>query len=173
MKNGISNADVNTWPQRIKSVYQKLIEIGFHIKSYDIERPWGGFIVIQEEDTKKFIKQFFPEYENELVNQDKTLSPKILCVSPGQQLSWQYHHRRSELWKLIGGKAAYKKSFSDTEGPVSILETNQILHLQTEERHRLIGLNEWGIIAEIWIHSDDKFPSDEDDIVRLADDYGR
>ena len=41
------------------------------------------------------------------------------------------------------------------------------------ERHRLIGLEGWGIVAEIWQHTDPENPSDEDDIVRLQDDFGR
>ena len=41
------------------------------------------------------------------------------------------------------------------------------------ERHRLVGLKEWGIIAEIWIHTDANHPSDENDIVRLQDDFKR
>jgi mannose-6-phosphate isomerase len=41
------------------------------------------------------------------------------------------------------------------------------------ERHRLIGLDSWRIVAEIWQHTDLENPSDEDDIVRLQDDFGR
>ena len=41
------------------------------------------------------------------------------------------------------------------------------------ERHRLIGLDTFGIVAEIWQHTDSQHPSDEDDIVRLQDDFGR
>jgi hypothetical protein len=37
----------------------------------------------------------------------------------------------------------------------------------------LIGLDDWGIVAEIWQHTDESNPSDEDDIVRLQDDYSR
>lgn len=173
MKNGIKSTDVNSWPSRVKSVYQKLIQLGFRIKSYDLDRPWGGFFVIHEEDTRKFIKQFYSEYEDELMDQNVSISPKILCVSPGSQLSWQYHFRRSELWKLAGGKAAYKKSLNDNEGPIALLEAHQVLRLDKEERHQLIGLNEWGIIAEIWIHTDKNHPSDENDIVRISDEYGR
>ena len=38
---------------------------------------------------------------------------------------------------------------------------------------RLIGLEEWGMVAEIWQHTDDAHPSAEDDIVRVQDDFGR
>ena len=52
-------------------------------------------------------------------------------------------------------------------------ETGQQLTLQKGERHRLIGLVGWGILAEIWQHTDTAHPSDEDDIVRVQDDFGR
>ena len=47
------------------------------------------------------------------------------------------------------------------------------IQLDKGERHRLIGLDSWGIVAEIWQHTDPENPSDEDDIVRLQDDFGR
>ncbi|NBV85915.1 MAG: phosphoheptose isomerase, partial [Verrucomicrobia bacterium] len=31
----------------------------------------------------------------------------------------------------------------------------------------------WGIVAEIWLHTDPSAPSDENDIIRLDDDFGR
>lgn len=45
--------------------------------------------------------------------------------------------------------------------------------LEKGERHRLIGTKTWGVVAEIWMHSDSENPSDEDNIVRLQDDYSR
>jgi mannose-6-phosphate isomerase-like protein (cupin superfamily) len=159
--------------QKIKTIHQSLLRLGFHILNIDEDRPWGGFIVIDPIDAKKFVHQFYPEMADDLLSQDLPMSPKILCVAPGKQLSWQYHHRRSELWKLIEGKAAYKKSDTNQEGDINIMELNKVLILQQGERHRLIGLNEWGVIAEIWQHTDVDYPSDEDDIVRLQDDFGR
>ena len=40
------------------------------------------------------------------------------------------------------------------------------------ERHRLIGLEDYGFVAEIWQHTD-SIPSDEEDIVRVQDDFSR
>ena len=48
-----------------------------------------------------------------------------------------------------------------------------IIQLKQGERHRLIGLDGWGIVAEIWRHTDASNPSNEDDIIRLQDDFGR
>ena len=36
-----------------------------------------------------------------------------------------------------------------------------------------IGLNDFAVLAEIWQHTDPENPSNEDDIVRISDDYGR
>ena len=150
-----------------------LAELGLGIKAVDFDRPWGGFFVIDNAYTQKFVHHYYPEMEDEIFSTELSLSPKILCVAPNKKLSWQYHHRRSELWKLIEGKAAYKKSHNDQEGDLHIMELDKILTLEKGERHRLIGLDEWGIIAEIWQHTDAENPSNEDDIVRLQDEYGR
>jgi len=56
---------------------------------------------------------------------------------------------------------------------VILLEPGDSVELKQGERHRLIGLDQWGIVAEIWRHTDIENPSDEDDIVRLQDDFGR
>ena len=101
------------------------------------------------------------------------LSPKILVVAPQKRLSWQYHHRRAEIWKLIGGSAGVVISDTDEENEAQHLQIGDIVQLKQGERHRLIGLEGWGIVAEIWRHTDANNPSDEDDIVRLQDDFGR
>lgn len=145
------------------------------VASTDFTRPWGGFFVIDtnEDSVKNFIDTFYPELKDELDGSNLHLSPKILCVAPDNRLSWQYHDRRSEYWKLIDGEAGYVKSDNDHQSKVEHMNINEILVLKQGERHRLIGLKEWGIIAEIWKHTKPDHPSDEDDIVRLQDDFGR
>ena len=49
----------------------------------------------------------------------------------------------------------------------------ETIQFGTETRHRLIGAYNWGIVAEIWQHTDADNPSDESDIVRVEDDFGR
>jgi hypothetical protein len=61
----------------------------------------------------------------------------------------------------------------DSQGPVLSMVVGEVISLQQGERHRLIGTGDWGIVAEIWMHSDANQPSDESDIVRLQDDYAR
>lgn len=153
-------------------VYTFLIS-SMHVRSKDADKPWGGFFVIEEEDTDEFIRRFFPHLNKAALGISGKLSPKILLVEPGKRLSWQYHFRRAEIWKLIGGEAAVITSETDTEEKEHVLTPGEIIELPQGTRHRLVGKNNWGIIAEIWRHTDADHPSDEDDIVRLQDDYGR
>jgi mannose-6-phosphate isomerase-like protein (cupin superfamily) len=101
------------------------------------------------------------------------LSPKILLVAPEKRLSWQYHHRRAEIWKVVSGQVGVVRSETDQEGDLVVHTTGEVIKLAQGERHRLVGLAEQGVIAEIWQHTDANHPSDEDDIVRVQDDFGR
>ena len=143
------------------------------ISKQDNTRPWGGFFVIEEAEAEKFINLYFPDFTKEALNITGKLSPKILVVAPEKRLSWQYHYRRAEIWKLIGGKAGVITSDTDEEKEVKHLNIGDVIRLKQGERHRLIGLENWGIVAEIWQHTDADNPSNEDDIVRLQDDFGR
>ncbi|MBI3883764.1 MAG: phosphoheptose isomerase [Sphingobacteriales bacterium] len=115
----------------------------------------------------------FPHLKKEDLLIGDKLSPKILLVAPKVRLSWQYHHRRAEIWKLIGGEAAVVTSDTDEEKDEHILKQGDIIQLKQGERHRLVGTDGWGIVAEIWQHTDATKPSDEEDIVRVQDDFGR
>ena len=150
-----------------------LHQSNFTIVDKDDTRPWGGFYVIDEAQAARFVQHYFAEENlNELKITNK-LSPKILIVGPHQRLSWQYHHRRAEIWKCIDGTVGVMTSDTDKEDIRHTLQVGDIIKLKQGERHRLIGLDDWGIVAEIWQHTDESNPSDEDDIVRLQDDYSR
>ena len=143
------------------------------ISKQDNTRPWGGFFVIDETEAEKFINLYFSNFTKDELNISGKLSPKILVVAPQKRLSWQYHHRRAEIWKLIGGTAGVVTSDTDEEKEITHLNIGDIIQLKQGERHRLIGLENWGIVAEIWRHTDAEHHSDEEDIVRLQDDFGR
>lgn len=145
----------------------------FSIVASDKNRPWGGFYVIDEDQSEAFISEFFPELNIDDFSKFDKLSPKLLMVAPQKRLSWQYHHRRSEIWKVIDGEAGVVVSKTDEQMPVKILDLGDNIRLAQGERHRLVGLDNWAIIAEIWQHTDPENPSDEDDIVRVEDDFGR
>lgn len=150
-----------------------LKEQDLKVATQDYTRPWGGFFVLDEAESEKFIALYFPHLTKEALTISGKLSPKILVVGPQKRLSWQYHHRRAEIWKLIGGTAGVVTSDSDEEKETTHLTIGDIIQLKQGDRHRLIGLDGWGIVAEIWQHTDASNPSNEDDIVRLQDDFGR
>ena len=93
-------------------------------------------------------------------------------MQPEARLSWQYHHRRAEIWRVYKGSVGIIRS-DDTQGAMEIYNEGDQITLKQGERHRLIGLDQQGIVAEIWQHTDPNHPSDEDDIVRVQDDFGR
>lgn len=156
-----------------KTIENYLSEKKLSFTNYDDQRPWGGFFVIDENDADKFIELFFPHLTRADLTISGKLSPKILLVAPTKRLSWQYHHRRAEIWKLIGGEAALATSDTDEELNYKELQIGDIVTLKQGERHRLIGLKNWGVVAEIWQHTNVDEPSNEEDIVRVQDDFGR
>lgn len=149
--------------------------LSLNISKEDRQRPWGGFFVIDKESESKFIDTFFPELEKgSIYKYGEELSPKILVVEPHQKLSWQYHNRRAEIWRGITGPVGVMVGNSDVmPESYNLLNSNEVIQHDNQVRHRLIGLDNWGVLAEIWQHTDPNNPSNEEDIVRLHDDYGR
>jgi mannose-6-phosphate isomerase len=155
------------------SIADNIKENGLTVASFDFERPWGGFFVIDETQAQKFANIYFEGIQVDNLRVSGKLSPKILLVKPGARLSWQYHHRRAETWRVIKGTVGVARSHNDTEGEMLSFQTGETIVLQQSERHRLIGLADWGVVAEFWQHTDASHPSDEEDIVRVQDDYAR
>jgi mannose-6-phosphate isomerase-like protein (cupin superfamily) len=147
--------------------------LGFKVVDKDFNRPWGGFFVIDESQAKAFASHFFPEVKFEDLKISGKLSPKILMLEGRQRLSWQYHHRRAEIWKLVGGEGSIVISPTDEQTAPVKMKLGEVIRLQKGTRHRAVGLDGWGMIAEIWQHTDAENPSNEDDIVRVQDDFGR
>jgi mannose-6-phosphate isomerase-like protein (cupin superfamily) len=153
-------------------VLQFLESKGYTLKEEDFQKPWGGYFRINDEHLHDFIDAFFPDH-SELKESKEQLSPKILVVMPQARLSWQYHHRRAEIWKVLFGPIRVMKNNSDEQTEPEEFQTGELVELAQGERHRLIGAENWGVVAEIWKHTDNNAPSSEEDIVRVQDDYGR
>ena len=68
----------------------------------------------------------------------------------------------------MAGSFGYEKEHYDVS-----MKIGELVILDKGERHRLLGKDNWGVVAEIWMHTDPQNPSDEEDIVRLQDDYAR
>jgi mannose-6-phosphate isomerase len=156
-------------------IASELSSLGFKVEKQDQTRPWGGFFVLDESQAKAFAQLYFSHLEMSKIQITNKLSPKILVVAPHKRLSWQYHFRRAEIWKVIAGTTVGVKISNTDEqsNEVIPLDSGSFIQMDKGERHRLIGLDNWGVVAEIWQHTDPEYPSDEDDIVRLQDDFGR
>lgn len=162
-----SKEDVITY---VKSLIQQL---DLDVEEEDVLRPWGGFFRFTEDESfDTFLETFYKE-EGILRDATKKMSPKILIVAPHARLSWQYHHRRAELWKVFAGPVGVVMSDTDEQSDVQTFNNGELVTLKQGERHRLVGLDTWGLVAEIWQHTDPTQPSDEEDIVRVEDDFGR
>ena len=157
----------------LHKIENEIKELGFDIISKDFERPWGGFLVINESQAQEFANKFFDGIDIQTLKIGGKLSPKILVVKPNSKLSWQYHHRRKEIWKVFKGNIGISRSYNNNQNPIVKLYEGDQVKLEKGERHRLIGLDDYAVLAEIWQHTDSNNPSDENDIVRLEDDYGR
>jgi mannose-6-phosphate isomerase len=164
-------------PSQIDAVMSRtrtsLAATGLTVVGEDLARPWGGFLLISQSEVGEFIRVYFPDAGLRDASEQLALSPKLLLVAPGRRLSWQYHRRRSEIWRVVEGPVGISRSLTDEETPMRSYGSGEVLRLDLGERHRLIGLDTWGVVAEIWQHTDGASPSDEHDIVRVADDYDR
>lgn len=165
---------MNNRSEVFRAVEKQLSTAGFRIADKDFDRPWGGFFVIDETQADLFIETYFPGYTKEELMIGEKLSPKFLVVAPNKRLSWQYHFRRAEIWRVVSGPIKVAISETDEETPGQFYEDGNIIVLSKGTRHRLIGAPEnYGVVAEIWQHTDPEQPSDEEDIIRLQDDFGR
>ncbi|MDC1324290.1 phosphoheptose isomerase [Polaribacter sp.] len=155
-----------------KNIEDELNNLGFQIVDSNFEKPWGAYFCIDETQVQDFSDKFFYGIDVGSLKIENKLSPKILIVKPNVRLSWQYHNRRAEIWQVYKGIVGVVQSDTDIENELKKYTPGDQIKLRQGERHRLVGLADYGVVAEIWQHTD-KVPSNEDDIVRVQDDYGR
>ena len=147
---------------------------GFEIAEENTEKPWGAYFKLSHKNTDKFIKNYF-ELDEKIKQETKglNLDPKFLLVAPQKKLSWQYHFNRAEIWTILAGPVQVITSDDNMEKNEKIMQAGEKIEIQTGERHRLVGMDNWGIVAEIWVHTNKNKLSDESDIIRVQDDFGR
>lgn len=130
-------------PSQIDTVVSRarasLATAGLTVVGEDLVRPWGGFLLIAQSDIKDFIQVYFPAADLQDAHGHLALSPKLLLVAPGRRLSWQYHCRRSEIWRIVEGPVGISRSLGDEETPMRSYDAGEVLRLGLGERHRLIG----------------------------------
>lgn len=109
-----------------------------------IHRPWGTYTTLGQEDGYKV---------------------KRIVVKPGQALSLQYHRHRSEHWVVVQGTGTVQ--IGDREYPTV---PGQYRYVPLNEIHRLTNSGDTELVL-IEVQCGETLR--EDDIVRLADFYGR
>ena len=159
----------------VNKIQQELETSGFTAVEINAAKPWGAYLRFDNNDAEAFVQMFFPaiSYEDaKRGNPEAELSPKILIVEPGKRLSWQKHARRAECWTFLTDGALYRSS-TDELGNIIPMKAGDFIQLDAGERHRLVGGDSLTVVAEIWQHTDSENLSDEEDIVRIEDDFSR
>ena len=155
-----------------KNIEDELTNLGFQITDSNFEKPWGAYFCIDEHQVQKFSNKFFDGIDVDSLKIENKLSPKILIVKPNMRLSWQYHNRRAEIWQVYKGQVGVVQSDTDIEKELKNYMPADQIRLNQGTRHRLVGLDDYGVVAEIWQHTDE-ISSNEDDIIRVQDDFNR
>tara|TARA_B100000886_G_scaffold338062_2_gene300107 strand:+ start:2477 stop:3907 length:1431 start_codon:yes stop_codon:yes gene_type:complete len=132
--------------QKVKNIVNslkknKMPEGITHSKVY---RPWGNYLSLIE---------------------NKTWQVKLIEVKPGEALSLQMHHYRSEHWVVVKGIAKVEK-----ESKVEFLKENESIYIPLGSKHRLSNPGKEKLsLIEVQTGT----YVGEDDIVRFEDRYGR
>jgi mannose-6-phosphate isomerase-like protein (cupin superfamily) len=99
----------------------------------------------------------------EKFTENKPCTVKLIYVNANSRLSLQYHNNRSEFWKVIRGAAMV-----ELDGRSAILTEGETISIPKKAKHRISALDSECVILEI---AYGKF--EENDIVRVEDDYNR
>ena len=107
-------------------------------------RPWGGFEVLYEDDTCKV---------------------KKIGVNPNSRLSYQYHNHRRECWTVTSGLLTIVLDDDIVERKVG-----ESIKIPLGAKHRAWNRSDEPVTF-IEVQTGESF--EEEDIVRLEDDYER
>jgi len=107
-------------------------------------RPWGSYTILES--------GFFYKI-------------KRITVLPGKKLSYQLHHHRSEHWIVVKGTARVT-----VEGEETFVRSGESTYVKSGFKHRLE--NPGKVLLEVIEVQLGEY-LEEDDIVRIEDDFGR
>ena len=99
----------------------------------------------------------------EKFHENRLCTVKLIYINAHSRLSLQYHNKRSEFWKVIRGTAMVELGNRKI-----VLTEGETLAIPRQARHRVGALDDECMILEI---SYGRF--EENDIVRIEDDYNR
>ena len=86
-------------------------------------KPWGSFINILDEKYTK-VKQ--------------------IVIKPGESPSYQYHHKRSEIWVIVQGTAEVR-----LDDVIMIHGVGDIIKIPTESKHQPKNVGEDDLILSL------------------------
>ncbi len=132
--------------QKVKKVVERLKEQKSELHNVHLtgHRPWGTYTILEDSPGYKI---------------------KRIEVKPGKRLSLQKHFHRNEHWIVVSGTATV------TVGDeTKLIRPNESTYIKMGEVHRLA--NE-GKIPVVLIEAQVGEYTDEDDIVRVSDDFNR
>ncbi len=132
--------------QDVKKVVEELKKrkSGEHLIHTTVHRPWGSYTILEEGERYKI---------------------KRLVINPGTKLSHQLHNHRSEHWVVVSGTARVTNGEN-----VYDVHPNESTYIPMSTKHRLE--NPGKIPVQIIEVQNGEY-LEEDDIVRLDDDYNR
>ncbi|RMG14958.1 MAG: cupin domain-containing protein [Deltaproteobacteria bacterium] len=108
-----------------------------------VEKPWG--------------------YEIIWAHTDRYVG-KVLHIEAGRRLSYQYHQRKEETLRVQSGRMCL--TYDEGAGPRQIeMGPGAVFHVRPGTKHRMEALTDVDVI--------EVSTPELDDVVRLADDYGR
>ena len=108
------------------------------------QRPWGHYDVLGEASTHKV---------------------KRITVLPGRRLSYQRHAQRSEHWHFVAGSGVLT-----LDGRELQVQAGDSIDVPVLAAHRVANTSS-GDLVFVEVQTGESF--DEEDIIRLDDDYGR
>ena len=108
------------------------------------KRPWGEYFVLDDSKTHKV---------------------KRIEVKPGGRLSYQYHHKRAEVWTIVQGTGRIT-----LDGDIKDYKPGEVAIIPLGAKHRIENPGDETLIF-VEVQHGTYFG--EDDIVRIEDDYDR
>lgn len=99
----------------------------------------------------------------EKFHENEPCTVKLIYINAHSQLSLQYHKKRSEFWKIVKGTV-----MMELDGRNLVLTEGETISIPKQARHRVVALDSECVILEIAYGM-----FDENDIVRIEDDYQR
>jgi mannose-1-phosphate guanylyltransferase len=99
----------------------------------------------------------------EKFHENESCTVKLIYINPNSRLSLQYHDKRSEFWKIVYGNAHVQ-----IDDKFFVLSEGQSIEIPNKSKHRVEAKETRCVILEISYGT-----FEENDIVRLDDDYKR